>query len=567
MFRNVASQKVQLFAFDTTTGTPKTGDAANITAYVSIDHGSVTVLGDTSATEKDATNAKGVYQFDLTQGETNGDELTFTAKSSTANISITPRFISTNPANFTTQSIDSNGRVDVIKIAGTTQTARDLGTSVLLSSGTGTGQLDFTSGVVKANATQILGTAVSTPATAGILDVNLKNIANAAVSTTTAQIGVNAVNIGGTVQSAGDIFGRVGAATGSPTAQTVSDDLLAVLTRLPTTLVSGRMDVSVGAMAANVITATAIASDAITDAKVASDVTIASVTGTVGSVTGAVGSVTGNVGGNVTGTVGSVVGAVGSVTGNVGGNVVGSVASVTARVTANTDQLAGQTVTAAAGVTFPTSVASPTNITAGTITTVTNLTNAATNGDLTATMKASVNIEADTALNDYDGPTNAELNTALGLADDAVLAQIAFVKAVTDKVNTMMESTGSPTDYVLTARALAQAPTGGGTPPTALDIADAVWDEAIAGHLSAGSTGKSLNDATAAGNPWSAVITGAYTAEDILRIIVAVLAGLDTQTSTGSGTANITFKDIGDSSTIVQASMVNSVRTAVVLSP
>lgn len=52
-----------------------------------------------------------------------------------------------------------------------------------------------------------------------------------------------------------------------------------------------------------------------------------------------------------------------------------------------------QAVTAAAGVTFPTSIASPTNITAGTITTVTNLTNAATSGDLTATMKASVNAE------------------------------------------------------------------------------------------------------------------------------------------------------------------------------
>jgi hypothetical protein len=66
------------------------------------------------------------------------------------------------------------------------------------------------------------------------------------------------------------------------------------------------------------ITAASIAADAITDAKVAADVTIASVTGAVGSVTGAVGSVTG---------------AVGSVTGNVGGNVVGSVASVTAGVT------------------------------------------------------------------------------------------------------------------------------------------------------------------------------------------------------------------------------------------
>ncbi|MGH7186130.1 MAG: hypothetical protein ACREIB_07640, partial [Pseudomonadota bacterium] len=36
--------------------------------------------------------------------------------------------------------------------------------------------------------TQILGSAVSTPAAAGILDVNLKNIANAAVSTSTAQL-------------------------------------------------------------------------------------------------------------------------------------------------------------------------------------------------------------------------------------------------------------------------------------------------------------------------------------------------------------------------------------------
>jgi hypothetical protein len=64
---------------------------------------------------------------------------------------------------------------------------------------------------------------------------------------------------------------------------------------------------------------------------------VGSVTGAVGSVTGAVGSVTGNVGGNVTGSVGSVTGAVGSVTGNVGGNVVGSVASVTAAVSVTGD--------------------------------------------------------------------------------------------------------------------------------------------------------------------------------------------------------------------------------------
>lgn len=41
--------------------------------------------------------------------------------------------------------------------------------------------------------------------------------------------------------------------------------------------------------------------------------------------------------------------------------------------------------------TFPSSVASPTNITAGTMTTVTNLTNAPSAGDFTATMKTSLN--------------------------------------------------------------------------------------------------------------------------------------------------------------------------------
>lgn len=75
------------------------------------------------------------------------------------------------------------------------------------------------------------------------------------------------------------------------------------------TAAAGIPEVKVASLAANAITATAIAADAITDAKVASDVTIASVTGAVGSVTGAVGS--------VTGAVGSVTGAVGSVTAGV----------------------------------------------------------------------------------------------------------------------------------------------------------------------------------------------------------------------------------------------------------
>ena len=48
--------------------------------------------------------------------------------------------------------------VDTKYVSGTSQTARDIGASVLLSAGTGAGQLDFTSGVVKSNVTQSNGT-------------------------------------------------------------------------------------------------------------------------------------------------------------------------------------------------------------------------------------------------------------------------------------------------------------------------------------------------------------------------------------------------------------------------
>lgn len=128
MFKNVASQKIALFAFDSATNLPKTGDAANITAYVSKDHGTVTVLADTTATEQDAVNAKGMYLFDLAQSETNGDELTFSAKSATSGIVIVPRMISTLPPNMTLLAIDAGGLAssNVTKVNGTVQTAGDL---------------------------------------------------------------------------------------------------------------------------------------------------------------------------------------------------------------------------------------------------------------------------------------------------------------------------------------------------------------------------------------------------------------------------------------------------------
>lgn len=70
--------------------------------------------------------------------------VTVTTNNDKTGYSLTQTF----PTNFSSLSIDASGRVDVIKIAGTTQTARDIGASVLLSSGTGTGQILLSSGTI-----------------------------------------------------------------------------------------------------------------------------------------------------------------------------------------------------------------------------------------------------------------------------------------------------------------------------------------------------------------------------------------------------------------------------------
>lgn len=266
MFKNVAGQKLVVYAYDPATGLPKTGDAANITAYVSKDHGAVTVLGDTGATEMDATNAKGYYLFDLTQGETNADTLTFSGKSSTASVVVvgSPATVFTRPPNFSSLSVDGSGRVDLIKIAGTTQTARDIGASVLLSAGTGTGQLDFTTGVVKGNMVQIVGTA-PTEGGAGRLAVAFTKFFDKASPTGTINSLPDAV-----AGAAGGLF-----IAGVNAATTVTTSFTTTFTGSLTGNVGGNVVGTIGVIsdggihaasfAANSLTAAALAADAVTE--------------------------------------------------------------------------------------------------------------------------------------------------------------------------------------------------------------------------------------------------------------------------------------------------------------
>ena len=132
-------------------------------------------------------------------------------------------------------------------------------------------------------------------------------------------------------------------------------------------------------------------------------------------------------------------------------------------------------------VTFPTNatLASTTNITAGTIATVTNLTNAPTNGDLTATMKTSVTTAATAAT-----PVAASVTGAVGSVAGNVDGNVAG-------------SVGSVTAGVTLAASAVQA----------------IWDALTSALTTAGSIGKLLVDNINA-TISSRLATAGYTAPD-----------------------------------------------------
>ena len=126
-------------------------------------------------------------------------------------------------------------------------------------------------------------------------------------------------------------------------------------------------------------------------------------------------------------------------------------------------------------------------------------------------------------LNDFDPATD-------------VVARVTLVDTVT--ANTDMRGT----DGAELAGAAATA-VGTLTIPTAADNADAVWDEAIADHVSAGSTGLALNSAGSAGDPWATALPGAYgagTAGSILSTVNTTTDKLDDTLEDDAGTYRFT---------------------------
>lgn len=97
MYKNVAGQKLRVFAFSSTSGLPLTGDADNITCRLSKDSAAAVDLTDLNPVETE----DGFYLFDVAQEETNADTLDFYPESSTPDIVVIvpyyDRYTITNP--------------------------------------------------------------------------------------------------------------------------------------------------------------------------------------------------------------------------------------------------------------------------------------------------------------------------------------------------------------------------------------------------------------------------------------------------------------------------------------
>lgn len=328
--------------------------------------------------------------------------------------------------------------VNAVNIGGTAQTGRDIGASVLLSPGTGTGQLDFTSGVVKANLAQILGTALTE--TAGQIAGGFKKFFNIATPAATMDHGVLV-----------DTVTTATTATNLTNAPTNGDFTAAMKTSLnaatPSVTVSDKTGFSLSAAAVQAIW------DALTSAL--------------------------------------------TTAGSIGKLLVDRIdAAISSRSTLTQAQILSDATP------FP-------------------------GADIDAAISTRL------ATSGYTAPLSAGgTRSAVGLASANLDTQLAAIQSDTDDMQTRLPAAlvggkmdshvndiaaGAITATSIAANAITAAKIATdaiGAAQLAADavaeISDEVWDEPIAGHLGAGSTGAALNAAGSAGDPWVTLLPGAY---------------------------------------------------------
>lgn len=167
MEKNVAG-KWAVYAYGlpdhaTLAGEPVTGDAANITANIRIDGGAANAVDDVNPTELE----DGLYIFDITAVESNGDLLILAPESSTANVKVIamPGAIYTRPPNFNALGVaadgDLSGDLDGAVVG-------NVGGNVVGSVGSVTGAVGSVTGAVGSVTAQVSAnvTAISSDSTA-----------------------------------------------------------------------------------------------------------------------------------------------------------------------------------------------------------------------------------------------------------------------------------------------------------------------------------------------------------------------------------------------------------------
>jgi hypothetical protein len=170
---------------------------------------------------------------------------------------------------------------------------------------------------------------------------------------------------------------------------------------------------------------------------------------------------------------------------------------------------------------LPAAPASTTNITAGIITTTTNLTNlpaVPVDWLSAAGVKADAVTKIQAGLSTYAGGAVASVTGNVGGSVASVTAAVSITGDLSATMKTSVES--------------------------------AVWDASMAAHLTGGSTGASLNGAGSAGNPWTSPLPGAYGAGTagylIGNYIDATISGRAAKTDLPANFGNVIILPSGE---------------------
>jgi hypothetical protein len=139
----------------------------------------------------------------------------------------------------------NNGQIDAnaARTGGTTNTGRDIGASVLLSSGTGTGQISLSSGAVLLQATQT-GVTIPTVTTVGSVSGSVGSVTGA-VGSVTGAVGSVTGNVTGSI---GSLAAQAKADVNAEADTAITDAALATAANLA--IVAGYLDTEIAAIKA-----------------------------------------------------------------------------------------------------------------------------------------------------------------------------------------------------------------------------------------------------------------------------------------------------------------------------